>query len=48
MSTKKKAIGEKEHVDYNFQGDTHEPLNVANVFEENEVEEDTEFEYKNE
>ena len=47
MSNKKKALEEKARLDYNPQVDAHNPLNVANAFEENEIEEDTEFKYTN-
>ena len=43
---KKKFLEEKARLDSNSQGDAHDPLNVANIFEENEVEEDAAFKYE--
>ena len=43
MASKKKDLEEKAHLESNSQGDVHDPLNVANIFKENGVEEDAEF-----
>ena len=47
MSSKKNAIEEKARLDTNSQGCSHDPLNAENVFEENGVEEDSEFKHTN-
>ena len=43
MATKKKALEEKACLDSNSRDDTYDPLNVANIFEENAIEEDDEL-----
>ena len=45
MAAKKKSLGKKSCLKSNSQGDSHDLLNVANIFEENGVEEDAEFRY---
>ena len=35
MSSKKNAIKEKACLDYNSQGDAHDPLDITNIFIEN-------------
>ena len=41
MAAKKKALKEKARLDSNSQGHAHNLLNVADIFEENGVEEDS-------
>ena len=47
MDAKKKALEEKACLNSNSQGDSHDPLNVANIFEEHVVGEDAEFKHEN-
>ena len=42
-----KNFEEKAHLDSNSQYDDHNPLNVSNIFEENGVEEYSNFKYTN-
>ena len=45
MASKKKVLEEKARLDSNSQGDAHDPLNVANIFEEHGGEENSEFKH---
>ena len=45
MTAKKKALEEKVCLDSTSQGDAHDSLNIANIFEESGVEENAEFKH---
>ena len=47
MSAKKKALEEKACLDSNSQGDAHDPLDIAKMFEANVFEGDAEFKCAN-
>ena len=45
MTIKKEPLEEKACLNYNYQGDTHDPLNVTNISLENRDEGHAEFKH---